>query len=137
MHRGGLGRKGRLMADEYWFGGAFRTTQKVVVLGQGSVPKARVDRDGHPKLSKSGKPTFSTGTAALVHDEAGEFVPARGTISVHVTEPGDRYGQNAVRSTVYVTDGETWVTPYVANGYSAYSITAERLVEYKRVEAAK
>ncbi len=124
------------MSDLVWTGGAFRIDQKVAVLGQGSTPRARVDRDGRPKLSADGRATFSTGVAALVRDETGEFVPARGTVTVHVIEPLERYGHNAVQPTVYVTDGVTWVMPYVSNGYAALSIVSERLVEYKR-EAAK
>ena len=133
---GGFGREEVSVSDQYWMGGAFRTAQKLVMLGQGSTPRARVDRDGRPKMSPSGKPTFSSGCAALVKDETGEFVPARGTISVHVTEPAERYGKSAVSSTVFVTDGETWVTPYVSNGFIGLSVTTERLVEYKRTEAA-
>ena len=121
------------MAD-IWTGGAFTTTQTIVVLGQGSVGKIRADRDGHPKLSADGRPTYSTGCAALVKDSSGELVPARGTVSVHVIEPLDRYGHSAVKPTVFTTAGTVWVTPYVANGFTALSIIAERLVPYKELD---
>lgn len=114
----------------FWVGGPFTTDQRIVVLGQGSKPKARADRDGVPKLSPDGRATFSTGTVALVQDDEGEFVPGRSTVSVHVIEPADRYGQNAVKSQPFMTDGVTWVTPYVANGWTALSIVTERLVPY-------
>lgn len=119
--------------SEIWTGGAFTTDQKLVVLGQGSVPKARTDRDGHPKLSPDGRATFSTGCAVLTKDAAGELVPSRGTVTLHVIEPLDRYGKSAVTPTVYVTEGQTWVVPYVSNGYSALSITTERLVAHKEL----
>lgn len=127
------------MADEFWIGGGFRTDQKLVLLGQGSAPRARVDRDGHPKLSRDGKPTFSTGCMVLTQDESGEWIPSRGTLSVHVTEPAERYGKSAVQPTLFSTDGVTWVTPYVANGFTGLSIVTERLVEHKTIntEVAK
>jgi hypothetical protein len=126
----------------FWAGGAIETNQRVVVLGSGSVPKARVDRATNvPKLSPDGRPTFSTGTTALVEDaETGELVPARGTVSVHVVEPAERYGKNAVQPAPLMTDGRTWVVAYVSNGFSAYSITCERLIPYsqqRQQEAAK
>jgi hypothetical protein len=126
-----------------WAGGAFETSQRLVVLGSGSVPKARVDRATNaPKCAPDGRPTFSTGTTALVTDDSGELVPARGTVSVHVIEAADRYGRNAVQPVAYLTEGRTWITPYVSNGFSAYSVVCERLVPYvsqqrQQQEAAK
>ena len=117
--------------SEIWTGGAFTTDQKLVVLGQGSTGKVRADRDGRPKLSQDGRPTYSTGCTVLVKDESGELVTARGTVTVHVVEPLERYGSSAVHPTVYTTDGTVWVTPYVSNGWSALSIIAERLVPHK------
>ena len=128
-----------MMADDFWIGGAFRTDQKLVMLGQGGSPRARVDRDGHPKLSRDGRPTFSTGCMVLTKDDSGEWIPSRGTLSVHVTNPSERYGKSAVQPTIYSTDGETWVTPYVSNGFTGLSIVTERLVEHKTIntEVAK
>lgn len=116
-----------------WAGGAFETSQRLVVLGSGSVPKARVDRaTGAAKLAPNGCRTFSTGTTALVVDgETGELVPARGTVTVHVLEPAERYGRSAVQPVPYLTAGRCWITPYVANGFTAYSVTCERLEPYK------
>lgn len=121
--------EGQSMSD-FWIGGPFRTDQRVVVLGQGSKPKPRTDRDGAPKCAPDGRVTYSTGTTALVQDDEGEFVPGRMAITVHVIEPADRYGKNAVQSSAFMTDGVTWVTPYVANGFTALSIVTERLVPY-------
>lgn len=118
-------------ADDFWTGGAFRTDQRLVLLGQGGTPRARVDRDGHPKLSPDGRATFSTGCHVLTRDDSGEWVPSRGTLSVHVTEPAERYGKNAVTPTLYSTDGVTWVQPYVSNGWIGLSVVTERLVEHK------
>lgn len=135
---GGLGRKGRLMADVFWIGGPFRTDQKLVLLGQGATPRARVDRDGRPKLSPDGRPTFSTGCTVLSQDDSGEWVPSRGTLSVHVTEPAERYGKNAVTPTLFSTEGVTWITPYVSNGFVGLSVVTDRLVEHKVIgEGAK
>lgn len=118
------------MAD-IWTGGGFTTDQRIVALGQGSVPKARVDRDGRPKLAPDGRATFSTGCAVLTKDVTGELVPARGTVSLHVIEPLERYGANAVTPTVFVSEGTTWVVPYVSNGFTALSVVTERLVPHK------
>jgi hypothetical protein len=120
-----------MMSDQFWIGGPFRTDQQLVLLGQGASPRARVDKDGRPKCSPDGRPTFSSGCMVLTRDEAGEWVPSRGTLSVHVIEPAEKYGTSAVAPTLYTTDGITWITPYVSNGYSALSVVTERLVAHK------
>lgn len=50
---------------------------------------------------------------------------------MHVIEPAEKYGTSAVAPTLYTTDGITWITPYVSNGYSALSVVTERLVAHK------
>jgi len=84
-------------------------------------------------VSPDGRPTFSTGCTVLTKDDAGEWIPSRGTLSVHVTEPAERYGKNAVTPTLFITDGVTWITPYVSNGFTGLSITTERLIEQKTI----
>jgi hypothetical protein len=132
-----------MSGERFWAGGAFETSQRLVVLGSGGVPKPRLDRDtGAVKLSPDGRPTYSSGTTALVMDEDGELVPSRGTMSVHVIEPAEKYGKNAIEPVAFMTDGRTWITPYVSNSWTAYSVVCERLIPYsqqqrQQQEAAK
>lgn len=99
----------------------FTSTDSFKILGMGSEPKARTDKDGNPKLF-DGKPTFSLGGIAVKSGSNGGRLPG---VSVHCLEP-----VNLELGRQYVTKGKIFITPYVqSNGFVGLSIVASEIQE--------
>lgn len=99
----------------------FSSLDEIRLLGMGSEPKARTDKDGNPKLF-DGKPTFSLGGIALKPGTDGGRLPG---VSVHCLEP-----VTLLLGRQYVTKGKIFITPYVqSNGFVGMSIVASEIQE--------